>query len=141
MSSTNNVNNANTADAPVIHIEPSITNGNSRLLYSTHLQCLDTQQPLTVKLKFDDDNTLTLIFHLSYNNEKMEANFRPADNLPNTLEFSLKNFGSPFGTFLKQPIDIGELNDARLKMLFSVVKPKNCSPVLDLNIYMEVAND
>ena len=114
-------------------IKDRVKNGNLELLYTNRICALDNN-PLSIELKFDSSNTLTLIFNFLYDEGERSAEFHPLKDKETTLEFNLKNFGSPFGTFTKGPIRIGEVNKNPLKITFGVTK-------LNDALYMELNKD
>lgn len=118
-----------------------IVNGGYTMYYTGRL-FLACNAPIKVPVHFDDNNAMTLVFDIGYDGGETSVSFAPSENNKDIeLVFAVKNFGTPFGTVLKEPVTIGRYGKGDIKIRFGVTKPQDSLPILDLSVYVEGKSD
>lgn len=121
-------------------MKKNIMNGNRKLVYSGRM-FLAQYASVSVPISFDTGDYLDLVFDFVYDGGEMNVRFEAdLDKTNPTINFVLRNFGSPLGSYTKQPVSIAKVNDRPVEVLFGVVKPKDGMPVLDLSVYVKAEN-
>ena len=114
-----------------------ITNGILTLIYTNRIS-LANYDTLLIPIEIKKNDQLIFAFDISYDGGDREASYRgETDSNPPIVRFTLKNFGSPFGTYTQKPIRIGEADGQGIQVMFSIVKPEDGMPILDLSVYLE----
>ena len=115
-------------------------NGEFEIVYSARV-CLISYDSLMVPVEGEKNEIMRIFFNLEYDGKETSAQSQPMleEKIP-SVKIKLRNFGSPLGTYVKEPVNIGKIRNRNIKVMFSVIKPSGGMPLLDLTVYVEKEN-
>lgn len=117
----------------------NIRNGNLNLVYSGRVYFAN-YEPMTMRIDITKKDVIDLIFETKYDGGETKVSFNTMlENQVATIKFNLKNFGTPLGSFLKTPVEVGKVDGRSIKIIFGVEKPSDGMPVLDISVYVEAS--
>ena len=114
-----------------------ITSGNIKLVYSNRICCFNNERiDIKYKLTEKKEDELKMSFIFNYSDD-LKQNISIDTDTNDWIIIKLTNFNNPLGTGLKKPIQIAELNNKDIFIIFNIYKNDESNPILDFSLYME----
>lgn len=107
---------------------------NQKLIETQRICCFDNEG-ITIKHRFDNNNTLELNFYFHYDDGELRYQFESSEN--GKLNMHLYNFTSAFGTGLKKPQAIAKYKGKEISIIFYITLLPDANPILDYSLYLE----
>lgn len=114
-----------------------IMSDNKRLIYSNRICCI-SKKSIDIKVDITENAMINIIFNFFYEkSKKVNTTMRSPEN--GKVIFDLTNYVNSLGTGITEPVEVGELNNKRIFIMFYVYRlGEDTYPILDLSLYLEV---